>query len=253
MSRMKQAGYHEDYRKHVLLNALAVYDKKIRDDLDGVCPLNRPAGYQKIQRRKAKLWKKKNWSTKGGYLAPIMVPATPNGELARMLKEVAEAENECGIKFKIIEKGGKTIEKQLQNPNPTSSGKCGKRDCVIDNQPGGGKLCHKSNVLYEWKCQKCESVYIGETSRNCYTRSKEHIGKAHEKSKDSFIHNHQVEKHNSDEADFKVSVTKSFKDPLSRQVYEGIYIRKNSANSLNTKLDYYQPSTYNMRREMLHG
>ena len=65
MSRMKQAGYHEDYRKHVLLNALAVYDKKIRDDLDGVCPLNRPAGYQKIQRRKAKLWKKKKLVNKG--------------------------------------------------------------------------------------------------------------------------------------------------------------------------------------------
>ena len=253
MSRMKQAGYHEDYRKHVLLNALAVYDKKVRDDLDGVCPINRPAGYEKIKRKKEKVWRKKNWSTKGGYIAPIIVPATPNGELARMMKEVAEADNECGLKFKIIEKGGKTIEKSLQNPNPTASNKCGKSDCVIDNQPGGGKLCHKSNVLYEWKCRNCDNVYIGETSRNCYTRAKEHMGKAHEKSKESFIHNHQIEKHNGEEADFSVNVIKSFNDPLSRQVYEGIHIRKNVSVSLNTKLDYYQPSTYNMRREMLHG
>ena len=155
------------------------------------------------------------------------------------------------MKLKIIEKGGKTIEKSLQNPNPTASNKCGKSDCVIDNQPGGGKLCHKSNVLYEWKCRNCDNVYIGETSRNCYTRAKEHMGKAHEKSKESFIHNHQIEKHNGEEADF--SVIKSFNDPLSRQVYEGIHIRKNISVSLNTKLDYYQPSTYNMRREMLHG
>ena len=152
MSRMKQAGYHEDYRKHVLLNALAVYDKKIRDDLDGVCPLNRPAGYQKIQRRKEKVLKKKNWSTKGGYLAPIMVPATPNGELARMLKEVAEAENECGIKFKIIEKGGKTIEKQLQNPNPTSSGNVEKEivllttNLVVESYATRAMYCMSGNA-----------------------------------------------------------------------------------------------------------
>ena len=115
------------------------------------------------------------------------------------------------------------------------------------------KLCHKSNVLYEWKCRNCNNVYIGETSRNCYTRAKEHMGKAHEKSKESFIHNHQIEKHNGEEADFSVNVIKSFNDPLSRQVYEGIHIRKKISVSLNTKLDYYQPSTYNMRREMLHG
>ena len=105
--------------------------------------MNRPAGYQKVERRKQKLVKKKNWSTKGGYVAPIIIPSTPDGELAKMLKQVAEAENECGIKFKIIEKGGKTIEKQLQNPNPTASGKCGKSDCLIDKQTSGGKLCHK--------------------------------------------------------------------------------------------------------------
>ena len=57
---MKQAGYHEDYRKHVLLNALAIYDKKVRDDLDGTCPLNRPTGYQKVERKKQRI----TWSQK---------------------------------------------------------------------------------------------------------------------------------------------------------------------------------------------
>ena len=132
MSRMKQAGYHEDYRKHVLLNALAVYDKKVRDELDGVCPINRPAGYEKIKRKKEKVWRKKNWSTKGGYIAPIIVPATPNGELARMIKKLLRLT---------------MIEKSLQNPNPSATNKCGKINCFIDNQPGGGKLCHKSNVF----------------------------------------------------------------------------------------------------------
>ena len=52
---------------------------------------------------------------------------------------------------------------------------------------------------------------------------------------------------------FKVKVLKSFKDPLSRQVYEGIYIRRQDTASLNTKQDYYQASSYRMNREVNHG
>ena len=38
-------------------------------------------------------------------------------------------------------------------------------NCVLDNQPeGGSKLCHKSNIMYEWKCELCDGSYIGETS-----------------------------------------------------------------------------------------
>ena len=114
-------------------------------------------------------------------------------------------------------------------------------------------MCHKSNVLYEWKCRSCNSKYIGETSRNFYTRSLEHLEKSEQKALDSFINNHQVETHNGEQPSFSVKVIKSFKDPLSRQVYEGVHIRNCSEESLNTKLDYYQTSTYRMRREVLHG
>ena len=253
MLRMKRAGYGENYRKHVLLNAFAVYDSKIQKDLEGECQLNRPSGYRKAERRKEKLHKKRNWSTKGGFVAPIIVPATPNGELAKMLKTAAESEPASGIKFKIIEKGGKPLGKIFQNSNPTASGKCGKENCYMDNQVENGKMCHKSNVLYEWQCRSCDSKYIGETSRNFFTRSLEHVEKANQKAADSFINNHQIEAHNGDQPSFSTKILKSFKDPLSRQVYEGVYIRNCSGNSLNTKMDYYQTSTYRMRREILHG
>ena len=52
MVRMKQAGYWENYRKHVLENALAVYDKKLKDAKDGVRPFNRPTGYEMVKRKK---------------------------------------------------------------------------------------------------------------------------------------------------------------------------------------------------------
>ena len=102
MARMKAAGYDENFRKHVLLNALAVNDGKVRKAEAGEVPLNRPAGYRKIQRRKEKKAKKKNWGNKGGYLAPIIVPSTPNGELARWLRKICERNKV--VRFKIVER-----------------------------------------------------------------------------------------------------------------------------------------------------
>ena len=134
MVTMVKAGYHQEYRKNILLNAFAVYDSKIKKHIDDECPLNSPPGYKKVERQKAKVQKKRNWATKGGYIASIIVPSTPDSELAKMLREVAENESEAGIKFKVVEKGGMTIEKMLQNSNPTASGKCGKSNCIIDNQ-----------------------------------------------------------------------------------------------------------------------
>ena len=128
-----------------------------------------------------------------------------------------------------------------------------KVNCYMDQQNEEGKLYHKSNVLYEWKCISCNSKYIGETSKNFYTRSLEHLEKSDQKAVDSFINNHQIEAHNGEQPSFSVKVLKSFKDPLSRQVYEGVHIRNCNEDSLNTKLDYYQTSTYRMRREVLHG
>ena len=217
----------------------------------GEVPLNRPAGYRKIQRRKEKKDKKKNWGNQGGYLAPIIIPSTPNGELASRLRKICEKQKV--VKLKIIERGGVTLGNMLQNSNPTASKECGKEDCYMDHQPEGGKMCHKSSVLYEWTCRSCGDIYTGETSRNFYTRAKEHLSKAESDGLNSFITTHQTQHHNGAEADFKVKVLKSFKDPLSRQVYEGIYIRWQERTSLNTKQDYYQPSSYRMNREVNHG
>ena len=88
MERLKQGGYPEDFRKHCLLNAYAVYDSKLRLDKSGEVPLNRPTGYKRVERKKDKIRKKKEWSTKGGFTAPLIIPATPDGLLAKMLREV---------------------------------------------------------------------------------------------------------------------------------------------------------------------
>ena len=41
--------------------------------------------------------------------------------VAQMLWEVAEQESEGDIKYKVVERGGKLLEKMLTNINPTKS------------------------------------------------------------------------------------------------------------------------------------
>ena len=192
-----------------------------------------------------------NWATGENFLAPIIVPSTPGSELANRLRKIAESDK--NIKFRIVEKGGQSIGNMLHSANPSSSNKCNKPECVMCNQPGGGVMCHKSNVAYEWTCREDGASYIGETSRNFFTRANEHIDKFDKKSKDSFIRNHQMEKHHNSEPNFKVKVLKTFQDSLSRQIFEGVAIRHQNSESLNSKQDYYSASTYNIRKEVLHG
>ena len=112
MERMKKAGYRETYRRNVLMNALAVYDTKQKRDVAEETPLNRPTGYRKVERRREKKIKKKSW-TGGEYIAPIIIPATPNSELAKELQKVADEESDGRIKLRVVEHGGAVFDKDV--------------------------------------------------------------------------------------------------------------------------------------------
>ena len=60
---------------------------------------------------------------------------------------------------------------------------------------------------------------------------------------------HQVEKSNGEEADSNCKVLQSFKDPLSRQIFEGVQIRKATEEALISKLECYQQATYTVRKQ----
>ena len=190
MLRMKKAGYGQHYRKNTLQRTLGIYDNMKEDEEQGERPLNRPRRWKKDERVMAKKKKVQNWSRKGGFIAPIFVPATPQGELAKLLRDMAETESEAGFKFKIVENGGRTIKSHFQKSNPTSSPGCDNDDCLAcQDGRGKGGSCLRSNVQYELSCNQCpeddKCIYIGETSRNLYTRAKEHIGKYRSQSKNS--------------------------------------------------------------------
>ena len=111
-------------------------------------------------------------------------------------------------------------------------------------------------MQYEMDCLLCppgqESVYFGETSRNLYTRGREHLYKYHstKRKKDSFIKKHQDEKHGGCEALFKAKVTGKFRDCLSIQVSEGVHIRRSETNILNSKGEWHQPALWRVWSEI---
>ena len=157
-----------------------MYDKKWDDHRKGVQPIFRHKSWKKEERKKAKASKKMNWAKGDGHIAPIFVPTTPGGKLMKMMRKVAEEEAKEGIKFKIMEVGGKTMKRVLQKSNPTATPGCDEEDCIACKpERGKGGDCRKNNVNYEMErrlCPEGESpVYIGETSRNLYTRAKEHV------------------------------------------------------------------------------
>ena len=185
-----------------------------------------------------------------------MIPCTPNGELARELRLIVEQEQRDGIKLKIIETGGRTIKSQVQKSNPRATPGCSYGDCVACQEGRGkGGECRKSNVQYCMCCKLCPeedpTVYIGETARNLYTRSKEHFKNYKSKKKDNFILKHQVEKHEGMPANFSASVTNKFRDCLSRQVSEAVTIRRCGEKVLNSKSEWHQPALFRVQSEII--
>ena len=232
-----------------------MYDRLLDDEKIGVRPVHRPKDWQISERRKQKRNKKHGWGTKGGYIAPIIIPSTPDSELMNMMRKVAEEEAQPGLKFKIVERGGAMVKWDLQNTNPSSTGGCQSGDCQACKE-GRGKCgpCRKSNVLYEFTCQQCpadsQAVYIGETARNLYTRGREHTSNYQKRQKESFIQKHQVDTHNGMEADFTAKVLCSYKDCLSRQTAEGVHIRRCDKEILNSKAEWHQPALWRVRSEL---
>jgi hypothetical protein len=123
---------------------------------------------QRFDREEKKKKKKHNWSAKGGHVAHILVPPTPNGELAFILRDIADKEAEAGVKFKIVEMGGLSMQSQVQQSNPTETPGCEDQDCLpCSNERGFGGNCRKSNIQYAVQWELCppdsKPVYIGET------------------------------------------------------------------------------------------
>ena len=110
---------------------------------------------------------------------------------------------------------------------------------------------------YELECMLCpdqnKSVYIGESSRNLYTRSREHLSNYRSGLSTSFMAKHQSHAHGGQEPLYKAKVIASTRDCLSRQVREAVLIRRSQKNILNGKSEWHQPALYRVQHEVEQG
>ena len=107
------------------------------------------------------------------------------------------------------------------------------------------------------ECQLCpdgdRSLYIGETSRNLFTRSKEHLTRYSAGTCSFFMLKHQDNAHHGEEGDYRAKVTVSTKDCLTRQVKEAVLIRRSKAQILNSKTEWHQPALFRVQSEIERG
>ena len=183
---------------------------------------------------------------------------TPNSELAHALKTIADSEAEAGIHFKIVETGGLSMRSVLQKSNPLQTIGCENTDCLPCKQGRGeGGNCEGGGINYELECMLCpddnKSVYIGESARNLYTRSKEHLYRYRSGVNTSFMAKHQTEAHRGEEPQYKARVIASTRDCLSRQVREAVLIRRSQKHVLNGKSEWHQPPLYRVQQEIERG
>ena len=143
----------------------------------------------------------------------------------------AEAQNHQGrkIRFKIVEKGGVTLENLLRRSNPLSDESCGRADCFPCKGGGRGGSCWREGVVYALTCQECNeevATYFGESGRNAYSRGKEHLEKLSSRDMDnSVLWLHSVHHHQGKEdVNYTMEVVRSYNEPLDRQIMEKVQI-----------------------------
>ena len=146
----------------------------------------------------------------------------------------------------------------LQKSNPTATAGCSNEDCLpCMTGRGDGGNCRSCSINYQLECQLCpdgeRSQYHGETSRNLFTRCREHVNRYQNRNRNSFMQKHQVEKHQGLEGHYTAKVTGSSTDCLTRQVREAVMIRRCEVPVLNSKTEWHQPALWQVQRELHLG
>ena len=123
---------------------------------------------------------------------------------------------------------------------PTNNNPWGNRDCesfcTICN-PEEEKIGQKDELRF---LKDVKGIYVGESSRSLYERTKEHVADREGLKEES----HQVKHWLLDLRDlqepppFKFRLIGSFKDPMSRQLSEAVRIELRGSSILNSKSEF---------------
>ena len=86
MKRLQVAGYDKSFRAQILKTALAATAKMKMDEENGIRPMYRARTWNRIERRKEKKIKARDWYKKGGNESVLFIAATPESELKELLQ-----------------------------------------------------------------------------------------------------------------------------------------------------------------------
>ena len=232
---------NERFRLQVIESGLAGFDKMVAVAASGGRPVNRKSTWEKQTRMKQKLAKTLNWHKSGGYHVPIFVPNTPGGELAKRVQAIEKVNSQRCVRFKVVETGGVSVKSMLQRSSPWPKAQCGRPECFPCKREKGGD-CKRSGVTYKIVCLECQAEYKGETSRNMYTRGKEHLNDFKKRSPASVMWEHCVKAHQSREVGFSMQQTGAFSSALARQITEAVQIQNFRGEKFNRKEEWRQPA-----------
>ena len=135
-------------------------------------------------------------------ISVLFIDNTKNGTLAKMRQETEKRlGGMTSYRVRMAESAGMALSRLLSSTNPWGPGDCGCQDCnMCCQQDEQQQDCRKRNILYENRCQVCmikveddgvgvnkdgKGVYVGETSRSMYERTKEHQKDKELRSEDS--------------------------------------------------------------------
>ena len=236
--RMQFSGYRQKFRGEIIKSALTAFERMKEEERKGERPIYRERNWKRKDRKREKRRKKTEWYKKGDYETVVFIPTTPQSKLKLQYEKIIK---ESKIKMKVIERRGQTLKNILQKSEPLSDYKCErKEECMVCKNGGKGD-CRRENVTYKISCNRCEKIYIGETSKNAFTRGQQHTQQLQNKDKQSVLNRHLQLDHREETEipQFKMTVLKSHRSALDRQITEAIKISRTQRNKLmNNKTEW---------------
>ena len=224
------------------------YGKKSNMDMYG-------AGNNGSNKVKAKLKEQQHVEHK----TILFVENTHDEQLAKRMRELMKRlAPSIGFGVKVVERTGDTLRSRFPLTNLWEGAKCGRKECkTCEQECEELPNCTRTSVVYENICSECNegagkkgslksmkegapSLYVGETSRSLFERTKEHWGAWESRSEKSHILKHQQMVHREQEPKFIMKAVKYYRSALTRQIGEAVRIRRRggAGRILNSKAEY---------------
>ena len=269
--RLKDSGYSAAFRFEVITAGMTAYERQVKKDETGACPLYRPKGYLAEERRKKKEMEKMSWYRP--YDTVLFCPPTPDSALAKSLRRLLEVEGEStGLKIKVVERAGRKLRHQV--PGLQCGVECTKPQCFLHTTGGKGD-CRRAGCVYRGHCVTCEekgpktwprevgaevvveevlvrqpgvtASYTGESGFSFSVRGSQHLEALENPSshKDNAFVKHAADYHQGEENDvkFQLEIIGHYSKPVERQVCEGVYVHSDQSDLvMNSKLDHHLPA-----------